>query len=208
LDAGQLDQETKKLDLAGRSAIQVDLTGTALAPAGSMRGPFQRAASSGRDSTTSPLPSIVPAAATRPTASAGLTYTKPEHWREGQPGAMRLASFVVERDGLTAEVTVVALGRDPGSVLDNVNRWRGQVNLPPVNQQQLDASLVTLDINGTPGQYVRISDPGGGGQEAILAVIVPRADQTLFFKMKGPSGLVLDQAEAFEQFVRSVRFDS
>jgi hypothetical protein len=208
LDAGQLDQESTKLDLAGHSAILVDLSGMASATAGSMRGPFQAATGPGSAAAAAPTPAAPSTAVTGPTPSGGLTYTKPEHWQEGQRSSIRLASFVVERDGLTAEVTVIALGPAAGSVLDNVNRWRGQVSLPPVTQQQLDTSLVVLDIGGTPGQYVRISDPDAGAQEAILAVIVPRTDQTVFFKMKGPSGLVLDEAETFEQFVRSVRFDS
>ena len=83
-----------------------------------------------------------------------------------------------------------------------------KINLPPIDQAQLDSLIQTLEVDGTPGQYVRISDPESGATEAIFAVIVPRPEQTLFIKMMGPNDLVLAEADAFEQFVGSIRFAS
>ncbi len=101
---------------------------------------------------------------------------------------------------------MIALGPAAGSVLDNVNRWRGQINLPAIDQSQLDSMITTLEVDGTPSQYVRISDPDAGARDAILAVIVPRPSQTVFIKMMGPDSLVLAEESAFEQFAKSLRF--
>jgi hypothetical protein len=198
----QLEQTTQKVNVAGRPAYVVDLTGVASANAGMMRGPFQAAGGA---------PAAAPSA-TAPSAPAGsggaggLQFEKPENWQEGRTSSFRLASFQIEQDGRTAEVTVIALGPASGSVLDNVNRWREQINLPPIDQARLTALIENLEVDGTPSQYVRLIDTESGGRQAILAVIVPRPDQTVYIKMMGPSDLVQAEQGAFEQFVGSIRF--
>ena len=134
-----------------------------------------------------------------------MTYDKPAEWREGPPNSFRLASFVVEENGQTAEITVIPLGPAAGSLLDNVNRWRGQINLPPISQVELDAAVTQISVDGNEGNYVRISDPAAEVENSILAVIVPQSHQTVFIKMIGPQELVQAHTNAFEQFVRSIR---
>ena len=37
---------------------------------------------------------------------------------------------------------------DAGGVLANVNRWRGQVDLAPVKQAELEKQIASLDVSG------------------------------------------------------------
>jgi hypothetical protein len=61
-------------------------------------------------------------------------------------------------------------------------------------------------------QALRLEAPKAAGQAhdhdpRLLAAIVPHGDRTWFFKLVGPSDGVAEQAEHFDQFVRSLQFD-
>src|SRR6266853_1053843 len=66
-------------------------------------------------------------------APSQLKWKLPDGWKEGAPGEFRVASFRVKNsDGKEADVSVVPLTGVAGGDLSNVNRWRGQIGLPPV----------------------------------------------------------------------------
>ena len=131
----------------------------------------------------------------------------PEGWKAGNVSVMRLATFKIERNEKKAEVTVIRLGPAAGSWLDNVNRWRGQIGLEPIAQAELDATTEKLDVGGIESSYIRIVPPEGAGEtSSILAVVIPRSDQTLFVKLIGDRGLAAEEQAKFEQFVRSMHF--
>ena len=78
-------------------------------------------------------PDLPPAAA----AAAPLTWTTPAGWTEATPTEIRVASFKINQDGKQADVSVIPLGGMAGGDDANVNRWRGQVGLPPVASEEL-----------------------------------------------------------------------
>ena len=55
---------------------------------------------------------------------------------------MRQASFLVHGDnGAVADISFVVLGPAAGNVLDNVNRWLGQLAQPPVTEEKLKSMI-------------------------------------------------------------------
>jgi hypothetical protein len=71
---------------------------------------------------------------------------------------MSFAAFRAGRDRL--KVTLTALGREAASVLDNVNRWRGQVGLKPTTEPELAAITRSLDVDGRAVTLVDLAGPG------------------------------------------------
>src|SRR5688572_18194483 len=66
-----------------------------------------------------------------------LTWTAPSTWKAQAPTAMRLASFAIPtKAGKDLDFSVVMLSGEAGGLLANVNRWRGQIQLPPLTQAQ------------------------------------------------------------------------
>src|SRR6476619_378529 len=65
--------------------------------------------------------------------TAQTSVTTPPNW-EAQPlSQMRQASFLVKGDnGAVADVSFVSLGSAAGNVLENVNRWLGQLGQSPI----------------------------------------------------------------------------
>ncbi len=135
-------------------------------------------------------------------------WQAPSEWQPQSRSDMRVASYVVRKDGDAADVSVVALAGEGGGVLGNVNRWRGQVSLAPVSEAELPAQSTPLDLSGTHAMLFDMTgtDKGTGEPVRMLAVIVPRDGRTWFYKMMGPAKLVGAEKENFEQFVKQAQF--
>src|SRR5512132_893829 len=141
--------------------------------------------------------------------AAETAVTTPPNWEPQPLSQMRQASFLVKGDnGAVADVSFVSLGSAAGNVLENVNRWLGQLGQPPITEQKLGeiaqrlrASLgdVTIvDLAGLPDN----ADPARDGR--IIAAMVTTANATLFFKMRGNADLTEGQKGDFIKWVAAV----
>jgi hypothetical protein len=145
------------------------------------------------------------------TGSPTLKYKAPSGWQEVAPGEMRAASFRVSgQNGKQADVSVVPLPGMAGGDLDNVNRWRGQVGLKGVSQEELSKLAQPVEIDHQPAQlYDQAGEnPGSGDKTRILAAITRREGTAWFFKMTGDDALVAEQKPAFIEFLKSVSLPS
>ena len=144
----------------------------------------------------SSAPGAAPPSTSR-TALPQLTWKTPDGWTEVPGGEMRVASFKIQGpDGKQADVSVIPLPGLSASTDDaNVNRWRGQVGLPPVSSEELKKSAEDVQAGGQPAQLYDLAgtSPGSGSAERILGVIQHRDDIAWFFKMTGDAGLVEQQ---------------
>jgi hypothetical protein len=129
---------------------------------------------------------------------ASLLWTAPADWRNGPGSAMRKASFAV---GGGAEVAITAFPGDVGGVLANVNRWRGQAGLAPVDDASLGQLTTAIDSNGLHFLVLDASD----GASPIVAALVPWNGGTWFFKLTGSAEAVGRAKPAFLSFLRTVR---
>jgi hypothetical protein len=192
----KLPTVSRELKVGDTTTRLVDMTGPG-AKKGTGKPPF----ASGR------MPAGHPPLGTR----KPFHFTRPEGWEElPDPWSRPLpaaAAFRAGKDRGAPEVTVTPLGGAAGGLLANVNRWRGQVGLAPVEEGDLQKDLHTLDVDGKPAPYVDLAGQGSSGRR-ILAVLAVRGGTTWFFKMMGPADAVGRHKAAFEQFVKSVRFDS
>jgi hypothetical protein len=142
-------------------------------------------------------------------ASPQLTWTTPGGWKEVPPSEMRVASFkVAGANGKQADVSIVPLPGMAGTDAANVNRWRGQVGLPAVTDDEVQKSAENVEAGGQPAQLYDITgqNPAGGGTSRILGVIQHRGDATWFFKMTGDADLVEQQKSTFVEFLKSLKF--
>jgi hypothetical protein len=161
------------------------------APKDSMPPPASTAAAE----TANPVPSAPPSP-----APSQFKWAVPADWKETKPGAMQQARFTVpEKDGATAEVAVSVFPSDTGGTLANVNRWRGQLGLPPVEESGL-ANLVTPLPSVAPNAV--LADLAHNDKR-MLAAIVPRDGIWWFYKMTGGAAAVANARDAFIGFVSS-----
>src|SRR3954467_12321628 len=142
-----------------------------------------------------------------PTAETAVTT--PPNWEPQPLSQMRQASFLVKGDnGAVADVSFVSLGSAAGNVLENVNRWLGQLDQPPITEQKLGemaqrlhtslGDVTIVDLAGLADN----ADPARDGR--IVAAMVTTANATLFFKMRGNADLAEAQKGDFIKWVAAV----
>jgi hypothetical protein len=133
-----------------------------------------------------------------------LKFDVPSGWTEAPAGGMRKAAFAIADADKSAEVTVIALPGAGGALLPNINRWRGQINLPATNDEELSADLKKLAVGGRAADYIELVGP----EKTILGAILQDDGQAWFFKMSGDAAIVNREKANFERFVQSARLDS
>lgn len=160
---------------------------------------------------TAALPSGHPAIGAMPPANATSTssapaaqWQVPASWTEEPPTQMLLAKFSAKDKGTRADITVSAFPGDVGGLLANVNRWRRQVNLPPVDQTQLARTIETIKVQSDEGTLVKLENPDAKSP-SLIGAAVPHKGQTWFFKMLGDGKLVAREEKAFRNFVQNVK---
>src|SRR2546421_12100758 len=145
------------------------------------------------------------------TATPGTTITGivPPNWEPQPLSQMRQASFLVKGDnGAVGDISFVSLGSAAGDVLENVNRWLGQLDQPPITEQKLGemaqrlhtslGDVTIVDLAGLPDN----ADPARDGR--IIAAMLTTANATLFFKMRGNADLTEAQKGDFIKWVAAV----
>jgi hypothetical protein len=137
------------------------------------------------------------------------TWTVPAGWQTGPLAQFLVAKFIIPGTAANtlAEVNVGSLS-NAGGLLANVNRWRSQLALEPVDDAGLGKVISTLDAGGIPATVVDFSgtDPKTGKPARLVGVIVPRIGQTWFYKLMGDAELVAQQKDALMQFVKSAKY--
>jgi hypothetical protein len=183
----ELQRETKQVELDGSTATLVDLLGEAKND--SMSPPF---ASGGRAAP----PSVRGANGD----AQHLNYQVPEGWREEAASGIRKASFRITQADTSGEVSVIDLDVSAADILPNVNRWRGQIELGPTTQREIDEHIQSIDVGGHEGRYIEML----GDEKATIAVIAKAAGRAWFIKLTGDRTLVEQQRDQFKGFVHSL----
>jgi hypothetical protein len=153
------------------------------------------------------MPAMQPSAAA--TGPAQIKWQTPAGWTELPAGQMRVASFSVKnKDNQEAQTSIIPLPNLAGKDLENVNRWRGQIGLEPINASILATQVLTVTIAGMDGHlYDMAGTPPDQNQVTrILGAILNREGMTWFIKMTGPDALVASQKSTFIDFLKTLSF--
>jgi hypothetical protein len=159
---------------------------------------------------TLPTNATSPSSRPGPASSTLTTATVPPNWEPQPLSEMRQASFLVHgENGAVADISFVTLGPAAGNILDNVNRWLGQLAQPPITEEKLKSLLQPLptargevavvDLSGQPEN----GDPAKDGR--IIAAIAADGTGTAFYKIRGNATLVGTEKQNFLKWVSSSR---
>ena len=152
------------------------------------------------------LSMLAPALAAERWSGDGISWEAPEGWTPKQgTSEMRFAEIDL------GDKLVLVVSRFPGNVggdLANVNRWRGQLQLPPVKADELDKVTKKVSAGGATALLTDFTNEGG--EQRMLGAIVPdeKNGRTWFFKVTGPAKAVGERAEKFQKFVESVKLEA
>ncbi len=121
-----------------------------------------------------------------------IEWKPPANWSVDQgASSMLMAAYVTE---LGARITLTQLGGDGGGLLNNINRWRGQLGLEPKQ------SINELNIQIQDG-IVFVDLVSLDGKNRIVVGIISLDNKTLFFKLMGSPESTQAALKQFTNFV-------
>ena len=130
--------------------------------------------------------------------------TPPESWDLATPFGPEKARFSIS-EGLigSANVSMTVLQGDGGGLLGNVNRWRGQLGLEPVEEGDLKDMLKPVETLGDEALLVDLTGTSKRTQleERMIGVIAPQGELTWFYKLMGTPDLVEKSQEEFLDYL-------
>ncbi len=133
----------------------------------------------------------------------------PEGWKELAADEMSRSKFTVRgQDGSSATIAISVFA--PSDELANVNRWRKQVGLDPIDADALAGQREAIDIAGHSAALFDMSGaaPDTGKKTRIVAALLNHGGAMWFFKMTGDDELVAAQKPAFKQFISAYQIPS
>ncbi len=138
-------------------------------------------------------------------STAKWTYRVPPNWVNKPSGSFRLASFDIPVGAERVDCSVSTLSGAGGGMLENINRWRGQLGLSPLATLP---SLLVISISGESYQVIRMSAATQNASQIQGMVVLSRlvGDHTWFFKLTGPVRSLPQAETELRQFIQGVSF--
>ena len=139
----------------------------------------------------------------------GSEWQPPANWSETERAQFSLINFEARHGDDTAVISVTKLAKN-AKLLDNINRWRGQLGLGEIDQAELAKIKQPFEVDGNPGTFVEMSGTRDGRPTTTLGVIHSLSYRSLpemwFYKITGDTEAVMGEKAAFQEYVRSARY--
>jgi len=141
-----------------------------------------------------------------PAPSSGLRWTLPKGWNEKREGGgMRYATLTPPVTG-RIDGSVVVLPGPAGGELSNVNRWRSQIGLEPIDDAALAKARQALKSKaGMLSVYDFTSD--GQKKSRVVAGLFEAGGSTWFVKLTGDAEAVASARPDFLRLMESLRLE-
>ncbi|MGC4073180.1 MAG: hypothetical protein QM760_11815 [Nibricoccus sp.] len=142
-----------------------------------------------------------------------IRWVLPPSWTDQGANNIRLGNILVTgANNQRAEMTVTRFEGAVGGNLANINRWRNQLQLAPIDETALASAIIHSDYPaGHMDAVDLVSDAPLGNstfKTRTLVAWLPQGNATWFFKLSGDDELVAAQRDNFSAFLRSVEFSA
>jgi len=137
-----------------------------------------------------------------PPSASDLAWDVPEGWRQQPGGGMRLAAFGIDSDETGAITTLVVLGAAAGGVDANIQRWRGELELPPeppAPSTRVAGQMTFVFVDLVP------EASAAGRDSATVGAIFDLGDRTAFLKFMGRPEVLNQHKLGFLRLAGSLR---
>ena len=142
----------------------------------------------------------------RPSAQMALKWTLPKGWTETPGSGMRYATLTPPGGG-RVEMSVVVLPGAAGGEMANVNRWRGQIGLPPLDDAALTELRKTVSCKAGAVAVFDFSNSATVKSRMVAGVLASPDGSTWFFKLSGDEAPVAKAKPAFMKYLETLHLD-
>ena len=142
-------------------------------------------------------------------AEARPQWTVPPGWQEQPQSQMLLAKFRISGANETrADVNISVEHGAGGGLLQNINRWRGQLGLSPADEPELARLLQPLDAAGGKAMMVDMNGTDARTRQParLIGAILPRGGKTWFYKLMGNEQIAEREKPEFIKFVQNAKY--
>ena len=115
-------------------------------------------------------------------SSIPFKWDAPAYWIPSSKSSMRVASYLIPTSNGSADLSVIYLNGDGGGIPANVNRWREQLGLSKLSDEEIITSGETF--SGNLGKYkiyeiINVNND----KSAFLCSIISLPSSTVFTKL-------------------------
>lgn len=142
----------------------------------------------------------------RPTGKGAMKWVVPKGWTEAPGSGMRYATLTPPGAG-KVELSVVVLPGPAGGEPANVNRWRGQIGLPPLPDQELAATRKAVKTRAGSVAVYDFTSPGDSKTRMIAGLLATADGNTWFFKLMGDAEPVAKAKPGFMKYLETLHLD-
>lgn len=138
---------------------------------------------------------------TSQTSNYNSSLWHPKNWQEIEAGFMRQALFKLKDEAKESwECSISFLPGESGSEIANINRWRKQIQLAPIKEEDINSFQSSYNTKlGKATVFSFLSD--GQNSLAIVVAIFKEEKGKHFFKMQGKNQLVQQEQANFFKFL-------
>jgi hypothetical protein len=143
-------------------------------------------------------------ASAAPAGGGHPEWKAPADWKEVAPAnKITLAEYNAQTaSGSKAKITVTPLSGMGGDLLANVNRWRRQIGLGPIEDADLEKNVKRITLaDGSAAALVHAQ----GATQTVHGLVVPRGKETWFYKILGDDEAVNAEAERLLTFAATAK---
>jgi hypothetical protein len=117
-----------------------------------------------------------------------VLWKTPNGWVKEPAGGQRYAAYRIGPKETAAELTVVPLDENAGSLLDNVNRWRGQLGLRAIGEDSLNDYVTDEKIGEQKVTRVDLTAAGRFHQTTAPSISIGKKPAEAGIKYDAPEG--------------------
>lgn len=112
--------------------------------------------------------------------------------------------YSLQNTNIKDNVSISIFAGDGGGVQQNVNRWRGQLNLPRENIKNINSKIIK---NPLIGEIYIFQEINFNTSKAIVGAIIPQKNETIFIKINTLESISDERKYELELFCQSLYFD-
>lgn len=142
-----------------------------------------------------------------PAPSVPLRWSMPKGWTQTPGGGMRFATLTPPTSVGKAECSVICLPGQAGGELANVNRWRGQIGLEPLDEKGIAANRHVVKSHAGPVAVFDFTSQGAAQTRMLAAILVAKDGQSWFLKLVGDAPAVAKARPDYLRFLETLRLD-
>ncbi|MDR3673165.1 MAG: hypothetical protein P4L36_20130 [Holophaga sp.] len=141
-----------------------------------------------------------------PTGKGALKWVLPKGWTETPGSGMRYATLTPPGAG-KVEMSVVVLPGAAGGEPANVNRWRGQIGLPPLADEALASARKAVKSKAGTVAVYDFTSAGDTKTRMVTGLLASTDGNTWFFKLMGDAEPVAKAKPSFVKYLETLHLD-